>query len=63
MYNPFAFENDFNNRNFIVNTPEGQLTGRLMKVGVQTIAYAWLNGNQTRITHQSVGNTDWFNIQ
>jgi len=63
MYDPFASENNFNNRNFIVNTPEGQLTGRLMKVGLQTIAYAWLNGDQTRITHQSVGNTDLFNIQ
>lgn len=65
MYDPQNGEmySPINNDNFIVNTPQGQILGSVAKLGVATIAHLWLNGNQTKITSQDIGNTNWINIQ
>jgi hypothetical protein len=67
MYDPITGHISYTSTNagdnFIVNTPGGQLTGRLMQIGVQAVAQMWLNGQQTTIRNQQIGNTNWFNIQ
>lgn len=69
MYDPLTGRIDYGTGdsipapNFQANTPGGQITGRLMRIGVQTIAHLWLNGKQTTIRNQQIGPTDWYNIQ
>lgn len=69
MYDPLTGRIDYgtgddNFSSFIqVNSPGGQITGRLMRMGVQTIAQLWMNGKQTTIRNQQIGPTDWYDIQ
>jgi len=69
MYDPITGRidygsNDFNpGGNFQVNTPGGQITGRLMRIGVQAITHLWMNGKQTTIRNQQIGPTDWYDIR
>lgn len=69
MYDPLTGRSNYgtgddNLPSFIqINSPGGQITGRLMRMGVQTIAQLWMNGGQITIRNQRIGPTDWYDIQ
>lgn len=67
MYDPItgkvSYPSTNDGNNFVVNSPAGMLTGHLLKIGMFTVADILLNGKQTTITSQQIGNTNWLDIQ